>query len=67
MKVSQAEGFNKSTLFTILDDLERRTRPTLEKALVTLAADKGAASLQPYNTGYYLSGDINKLKVKCCG
>ena len=67
MKVSQAEGFNKSTLFTILDDLERRTRPTLEKALVTLASDKGAASLQPYNTGYYLSGDINKLKVKCCG
>ncbi len=25
-------------------------------------AEKGAAALEPYNTGYFLSGDITKLK-----
>lgn len=40
MKVSQAEGFNKRTLFGILDGLEERTRPIMAAALATLAAEK---------------------------
>lgn len=63
MKVTQAEGFDKVTLFGILDDLERQTRPILEKALANLKADKGEKALLPYNMGYALSGDISKLKV----
>lgn len=62
MKVSQAEGFNKKTLFAILDDLELQTRPILQKALSTLSAEKGEKALQPYNIGYMLSGDVQKLK-----
>lgn len=63
MKVSQAEGFNKATLFSILDGLEERTRPALKKALELLAEEKGESALLPHNTGYFLAGDINKLKV----
>ncbi len=63
MKVTQAEGFNKVTLFGILDSLESRTRPLMVSALQSLEADKGASALLPYNTGFFLAGDVTKLKV----
>lgn len=62
MKVTQAEGFNKAVLFEILDKLERDTRPLMETALRQLAVEKGEAALQPENIGYFMSGDISKLK-----
>jgi Zn-dependent oligopeptidase len=63
MKVTQAEGFNKRTLFTILDPLEAETRPIMEQALRNLAAEKGGPeALEPQNMSYLLSGDVAKLK-----
>jgi hypothetical protein len=62
MKVSQAEGFNKQTLFTVLDGLESRTRPILARALARLEEEKGSAALHPENLAYSLAGDISKLK-----
>jgi len=62
MKVSQAEGFNKKKLFSILEGLEERSRPLLQKALTDLAREKGADATLPYNMAYYLSGEVSKLK-----
>jgi Zn-dependent oligopeptidase len=62
MKVTQAEGFSKRVLFGILDDLEVKTRPILEKALDHLKASKGERAALPFNQGYFLSGDTTALK-----
>jgi hypothetical protein len=62
MKVSQSEGFDKKTLFGILDGLEADTRPILKQALEALRTSKGAAAAEPHNLGYTLSGDVSKLK-----
>jgi Zn-dependent oligopeptidase len=58
MKCTQAEGFGEETLFGILDGLEERTRPLMEAARARVAAEKGAAALEPWNLGYALSGDV---------
>ena len=60
MKVTQAEGFNKATLFQMLDTLEEGTRALNQNARAALAKDKGEGALQPYNTGFVLAGDITK-------
>jgi Zn-dependent oligopeptidase len=62
MKVSQAEGFNKRVLFSILDDLESSTRPIMQNALIELSRTKGESALQAHNTGYLMAGDVIKLK-----
>ena len=62
MKVQQAEGMSKAELFVVLDDLEVKTRPVMVKARETLAKEKGPEALLPENMGYYLSGDVTKLK-----
>ena len=62
MKVSQAEGFNKVTLFSILDELEAKTRPIMEKSRAKLAEEKSAEALLPENTGFFLSGELAKAK-----
>ena len=62
MKVTQAEGFSKDVLFSILDNLENETRPIMQQALETLKASKGAAALEPHNVNFMLSGDISKRK-----
>lgn len=62
MKVTQAEGFSKKVLFGILDDLEVKTRPILNKALSRLREQKGERADLPFNRGYYLSGDTTALK-----
>ncbi|KAL6764974.1 oligoendopeptidase [Haematococcus lacustris] len=59
-KVTSAEGFGKTRLFEIMDDLERRSRPIMEAARSKLAAEKGAAALEPWNIGYSLAGDTEK-------
>ena len=41
MKCSQAEGFDKATLFGILEPLEEKTRPLMERARAALATAKG--------------------------
>lgn len=59
-KVTSAEGFGKTRLFEIMDDLEARTRPLMERARADLGAAKGADALQPWNTGWALAGDTDK-------
>lgn len=49
MKVQQAEGFGKAELFSILDGLEERTRALMHGARAAVAAEKGAAALEPFN------------------
>ncbi|GBF88826.1 oligoendopeptidase f [Raphidocelis subcapitata] len=61
MKVTQAEGFGKARLFTIMDGLEARTRGIMEAARARLAKEKGAAALEPHNIGHALAGDTTRL------
>eukprot|EP01060_Flectonema_neradi_P011312 TRINITY_DN183_c3_g1_i1.p1 TRINITY_DN183_c3_g1~~TRINITY_DN183_c3_g1_i1.p1 ORF type:complete len:629 (+),score=148.35 TRINITY_DN183_c3_g1_i1:42-1928(+) len=57
-KIQTTEGMDKKRLFEILDDLESKTRPTLEKALKTIVEEKGEAALKPWNRSYMLAGDV---------
>eukprot|EP01060_Flectonema_neradi_P000597 TRINITY_DN1036_c0_g2_i1.p1 TRINITY_DN1036_c0_g2~~TRINITY_DN1036_c0_g2_i1.p1 ORF type:complete len:446 (+),score=107.55 TRINITY_DN1036_c0_g2_i1:666-2003(+) len=57
-KIQTTEGMDKKRLFEILDDLEFKTRPTLERALKKLVEEKGEAALKPWNRGYMLAGDV---------
>ena len=59
-KVQQAEGFSKVKLFSILDTLLEGTDALLASARERLAAEKGMAALEPWNTGYMMAGDIEK-------
>eukprot|EP00928_Gymnodinium_smaydae_P043115 TRINITY_DN28960_c0_g1_i1.p1 TRINITY_DN28960_c0_g1~~TRINITY_DN28960_c0_g1_i1.p1 ORF type:complete len:655 (+),score=164.82 TRINITY_DN28960_c0_g1_i1:46-1965(+) len=59
-KVTQAEGFGKRRLFEVLDQLLERTRALQQRARDQLAAEKGKAALEPWNTGYMLAGDLTK-------
>jgi oligoendopeptidase F len=62
MKVTQAEGFNKMKLFEIMDDLEAKSAPILKSALAKLEKEKGKNAVLPYNTDYYMAGDVTKLQ-----
>lgn len=55
-QVTAAEGFGKTRLFEILDDLEVKTRPIMEEARQRLAREKGEAALQPHNISHALAG-----------
>lgn len=59
-KVTAAEGFGKTRLFEILDDLEAKTRPIMEAARQRLAKEKGPAALEPHNISQALAGDTTK-------
>lgn len=56
--VTQAEGFDKKTLFSILDTLEQGTRPLLVNARNELASRHGASSLDPWNTSFCMAGSV---------
>lgn len=55
-QVTAAEGFGKTRLFEILDDLEEKTRPIMQEARQRLAKEKGESALEPHNMGYALAG-----------
>eukprot|EP00998_Keelungia_sp_KM082_P007964 NODE_414_length_1972_cov_64.067751_g407_i0.p1 GENE.NODE_414_length_1972_cov_64.067751_g407_i0~~NODE_414_length_1972_cov_64.067751_g407_i0.p1 ORF type:complete len:644 (+),score=174.10 NODE_414_length_1972_cov_64.067751_g407_i0:29-1933(+) len=57
-KVTQAEGFNKERLFTILDDLEEQTRSLMQAARAALAKSKGEDALQAWNQSYAQAGEV---------
>jgi len=59
-KVTQAEGFGKIRLFEILDTLEQGTRKRLSAALEQLSSEKGESALKPWNTGFFMAGDVTK-------
>lgn len=60
MKVTQAEGFDKKTLFGMLEDLEKQTKPIALDARKRLANEKGESALEPWNMGYAMAGDLTK-------
>ncbi|KAJ3208063.1 hypothetical protein HDU82_002993, partial [Entophlyctis luteolus] len=62
MKVTAAEGFGKRTLFPILEKLVERSKNIRDKALSTLAKEKGELALKPWNMGYFMSGDLSALQ-----
>ena len=55
-KVQQMEGFDKTTLFQMLDSLEIRTRPIMKVARNRLKDEFGPNALEPWNLSYYISG-----------
>jgi hypothetical protein len=57
-KVTLAEGFNKATLFAILDTLKDGSDALLSTARARLATLKGGAALEAWNTGYLMAGDV---------
>lgn len=57
-KVTQAEGFNKATLFGILDTLKDGSDALLRSARDRLAKEKGSSALEAWNTGYLMAGDV---------
>ncbi|CAD7929045.1 unnamed protein product [Amoebophrya sp. A25] len=59
-KVTQAEGFGKKRLFEILDDLEAKTRPTMQKAIAYLKEKKGEDAFEPWNLAFKLAGNLVK-------
>lgn len=59
-QVTSAEGFGKTRLFEILDDLESKSRPIMKAARKALAEAKGESALEPWNMGYALAGETEK-------
>ena len=57
-KVSINEGFGKDELFTILDDLEERTREVAAASVKNLETEYGSEAIKPWNHPYYTSGDL---------
>ena len=55
---------SKAQLFEILDGLERRTLPIMDKARARLAQEKGAAALEPWNQSQALAGDASRALDK---
>lgn len=53
---------SKAQLFEILDSLEKRTLPIMEKARARLAQEnaQGAAALEPWNISQALAGDATR-------
>ena len=59
-KVTAAEGFDKATLFSMLDGLEAATRPIMSEARERLRAKLGDESLRAWNTPFYMAGDVTR-------
>ena len=51
-------GFSKRRLFEILDGLNEQSLPIMQQAYANLQASKGGDALQPYNTGFFTTGDV---------
>ncbi|HVK40740.1 MAG TPA: M3 family metallopeptidase, partial [Candidatus Kapabacteria bacterium] len=60
-KVSINEGFNKATLFGLLDDLERNTRDAARRSMERLVEENGPDATQPWNSGYFQTGDLTAM------
>lgn len=57
-KVTITEGFDKKTLFDLLDGLEEGTRQVCRGAMERLAAEHGAQAIEPWNFEYITGGDV---------
>jgi hypothetical protein len=61
-KVQWAEGFDKRTLFVLLDDLEARTASRAREDLRTLRGPSGVDPAVPWNHAYITSGSLAQEK-----
>jgi Zn-dependent oligopeptidase len=59
-KVWWAEGFDKATLFNLLDDLETRTRNKAAAELHDLERRLGRTALEPWNLNYHTWGSVQE-------
>ena len=57
-KVQWAEGFDKKTLFGMLDDLEQRTADKVKKDLKELASQGEIDGSKPWNYNFMTSGSL---------
>lgn len=57
-KSQWAEGFGKEKIFSILDDLTRRTEDAARRELQELAEREGTEALAPWNYSYYTAGSL---------
>jgi len=58
-KVRRTEGMTKAEIFSLLDDLEERTRGSARLALQAVRDRHGPAAGEPWNLRYHFSGDVN--------
>lgn len=57
-KVSTTEGFDKKTLFALLDDLETRTREAGRRRVEAVRAAHGDGALTAWNFRFHTQGDV---------
>jgi len=57
-KVSTTEGFDKATLFALLDDLETRTREAGQRRVEAVLAKHGDDALAAWNFRFHTQGDV---------
>ncbi|MBI2388193.1 MAG: peptidase M3 [Deltaproteobacteria bacterium] len=57
-KVSTTEGFDKKTLFALLDDLEARTREAGRRRVEAVRAAHGDGALAAWNFRFHTQGDV---------
>jgi oligoendopeptidase F len=57
-KLKTTEGLTKDQVFAVLDSLEEGTRSACKKSLDELTSEKGPEALDPWNYGYFTSGDM---------
>ena len=57
-KVQATEGFGKARLFSLLDDLEQRTREACERRVEQVRAAHGDDALAPWNFRFRTQGDV---------
>lgn len=59
-KVWWAEGFDKKTLFDLLDDLERRTRDRAREEIAALQSRSGRDAIRPWNFNFNTWGSLQE-------
>ena len=65
--MTTTEGFGKQRLFEMLDSLEQGTRGLMESARAQMAADNGDTSLEAWNLGFAMAGDVTAKLVSLTG
>jgi len=59
-KTKQAEGMSKAEVFSLLDDLEERTRDAALRAVESARSRFGSEKVTPWNVNYLVSGDVTR-------
>lgn len=57
-RTRRVERMTKLEIFSLLDELEQRTRGVAERARDSLLKDKGPGAARPHNIGFHVAGDV---------